>query len=86
MWPHESLWFCNDLALSDLTITMATAHTYVRAACDGEWWRQLCGKREREREKRGTRVGKDGGEYEAPPNSPKNNLQLWMNTLSQVKF
>lgn len=24
-----------------------------------------------------------GGEYEAPPNSPKNNLQLWMNTLSQ---
>lgn len=41
---------------------------------------------EREREKRGTRVGKDGGEYEAPPNSPKNNLQLWMNTLSQVKF
>lgn len=80
MWPHESLWFCNDLALSDLTITMATAHTYVRAACDGDSFV------EREREKRGTRVGKDGGEYEAPPNSPKNNLQLWMNTLSQVKF
>lgn len=24
-----------------------------------------------------------GEEHEAPPNSPKNNLQLWMNTLSQ---
>lgn len=28
-------------------------------------------------------MGRDGGEYEAPPNSPKDNLQLWMNTLSQ---
>lgn len=42
--------------------------------------------KEREREKRGSCVGKDGGEYEAPPNSPKNNLQLWMNTLSQSNF
>lgn len=26
------------------------------------------------------------GEHEAPPNSPKNNLLLWMNTLSQSNF
>ena len=27
----------------------------------------------------------EGEEYEAAPNSPKNNLQLWMNTLSLSK-
>lgn len=31
-------------------------------------------------------VENDGGEYEAQSNSPKNNLQLWMNTLSQSNF
>lgn len=68
MWPHESLWFCNDLALSDLTITMATAHTYVRAACDGEWWRQLCGKREREE---GDSCGERWGRIWSPAKFPK---------------
>lgn len=40
---------------------------------------------ERER-RRGPERRRRGGEYEAPPNSPKNNLQLWMNTLSQSNF
>lgn len=34
----------------------------------------------------GLEVENDGGEYEAQSNSPKNNLQLWMNTLSQSNF
>lgn len=29
---------------------------------------------------------KDGGEHQAQSNSPKDNLQLWMNTLSQSSF
>lgn len=42
--------------------------------------------KERGGEIEGLEVENDGGEYEAQSNSPKNNLQLWMNTLSQSNF
>lgn len=35
---------------------------------------------------RGLSWGNDRGEYEVPPNSPRNNLQLWVNTLLQSNF
>lgn len=38
---------------------------------------------ERKRGKMGRGVLRGGGDYEAQSNSPKNNLQLWMNTLSE---
>lgn len=63
---------------------------YVQALCDRERWRQLSGRGREEEDGRdgdGGGRGEEGGsgeeEHEAPPNSPKNNLQLWMNTLSQ---
>lgn len=89
VWPRESLWFCNDLVLSDPTIAPATAcriHMYKRLVIesDGDSYVE-------KGEKKRTGVGDvgwgdRGREYEAPPNSPKNNLQLWMNTLSQSNF
>ena len=88
MWPCESLWFCNDLVLSDPTIAPATAcriHMYKRLVIesDGD---SFVEKGEKKRTGVGVGWGDSGREYEAPPNSPKNNLQLWMNTLSQSNF
>lgn len=42
--------------------------------------------KERGGEVGGREVEKDGGEHEAQSNSPKDNLQFWMNTLSQSSF
>lgn len=58
MRPRESLWFCNDLVLSDPTIAMATVcciHMYEQLVIesDGDSFVE-------KGEKKGTGVGKDG--------------------------
>lgn len=81
MWPHESLWFCNDLALSDPTITMATAHTYVRAACDGDSFVEREGEREE-----GVLCGERWGRIWSPAKFPKEQFTVMDEYTVTVKF
>lgn len=71
MQPHESHWFCNDLALSDPTIAMATVcciHMYKQLVIesDGDSFVQ------RER-RRGLEWGKMG-EYMKPRQIPQRTI------------
>ena len=72
--------------MSDATIARAAAcciHMYKQLVIESDGDSFV----ERQR-RRGAGVGWRGGRenMKPPPNSPKNNLQLWMNTLSQSNF
>lgn len=84
-WPHESHWFCNDLALSDPTIAMATAcclHMYKQLVIESDGDSFLG------RERRlGTRVGKDRrGENMRPRQIPQRTIYSygWIHCHSQI--
>lgn len=81
--PHDCLAI---QVLGFVTTSIGQSHCrhgnflYIYPSAETAFWKERGGEIE------GLEVENDGGEYEAQSNSPKNNLQLWMNTLSQSNF